>query len=273
MRKILLVFSIVFICNGLCSAQEPHGSNSSENSPEDLHLKSVASTKPDTNYISLEKSHNDLQSHFKSAEDQITNNTSVLFIIKIVVGAIIALIIILFIFLTEYIKKITYKSKRLEQKFVMKGDILQGNKVGNVNMFEDKLQNLERKFGVLLENYNKLLKLIDPKDKLSESRNNKNLSFSDEKFFKTKNGKTLLEELVSRDESSFRVFDINDNKAKFEYCGKIVNTDFFDGVCQFLNNPLDVPDKTKILTTIPGVVKKNINGDWTVESQAQIKFL
>lgn len=91
-------------------------------------------------------------------------------------------------------------------------------------------------------------------------------------FFKSKNGKILTEELQNSNEASFKLYNINDNEAEFSYCGGVVNQDFFTDVCSFANNPSDVPNKTKITTTTPGVVKKDSNNKWEVTEKAKIKF-
>jgi len=188
-------------------------------------------------------------------------------------GIVIIAALLFYFFAPGYIKRLTAKSKRLEQKFVVKSEFLLENSGAKVSMFEDKLQSLERKFGDLQEKFNKILKVIDSENKTSNTGYEKGSSSSNEKFFKTKNGKILQEELPNIDGSSFKVFNINNNEAKFEYCGGIVNSDFFDGVCLFQNNPADVPNKTNIVTTTPGVVKKDNDGIWIVETVATIKFV
>jgi len=69
------------------------------------------------------------------------------------------------------------------------------------------------------------------------------------------------------------VIDIENDKAKFEYCGGVVNTDFFEDICTFENNPAEVPNKTKIITTVPGIVRRDNNNVWNIEERAKIKFL
>lgn len=96
---------------------------------------------------------------------------------------------------------------------------------------------------------------------------------TEEIFFKTKNGKVLQEKLLSAQESAFKVYDINYNEAKFDYCGGVVNPDFFDGVCNFENNPAKIESIRNIETTTPGIVKKDNNDDWVVETPAIIKFV
>lgn len=90
-------------------------------------------------------------------------------------------------------------------------------------------------------------------------------------FYRSKNGK-ILQEAVSEKEGLFKIFDVADNDAKFEYCGGVINPDFFIDICDFVNNPRDIPDFTSIETIVPGEVKKNNNGNWEVIKTAKIKF-
>jgi hypothetical protein len=92
------------------------------------------------------------------------------------------------------------------------------------------------------------------------------------KYFKSKNGRILTEELQDSTDASYKVFSIKDNEAKFEYCGGVVNQDSFTDVCSFANNPSDIPNKTKITTTTPGIVRKDSNNKWEVVEKAKIKF-
>ena len=141
----------------------------------------------------------------------------------------------------------------------------------NVKMFEDKLQKMERQFGDLQEKVNKLSKISDTETK-TEIIENLLPAKEDIKFFRSKQGKLFFEEVIVESEGKFKVFDINGNEGKFEYYGGVVNSDFFIDICSFENNPSEVPNKTKIRTIIPGVVKKDNNGNWEVYTQAKIKF-
>lgn len=116
------------------------------------------------------------------------------------------------------------------------------------------------------------LELQDTSKPLNKQNNAEN-SNPDIKFFRSKQGKILQEEVSNNSEAAFKVFNIKGNEAKFEYCGGVVNSDFFDGICIFENNPADVPNKTAIKTTVSGVVKKDINGNWEVTTPAKIKFV
>jgi len=90
-------------------------------------------------------------------------------------------------------------------------------------------------------------------------------------FFRSKQEKILQEE-TSRVNALFKVFSIKGNEARFTYCGEVQNPDFFSDICRFENNPAEVPNKTKIITTASGIVKKDSNNNWIVVYPATIKF-
>lgn len=221
----------------------------------------------------LQNQYDDLKNDSKILDTQksVQNLALTVFIVLFALFAVFALFF--YFFIPGYIKRITEKSKRLEQKFVIKNEYLHGNSNDKVRMFEDKLQSLERKIGDLQEKFNKTFKSPDTGNPVGTYENERNFATSNEKFFKTKNGKILQEELPNSFESSFRIFNINKDEADFAYSGGIVNTDFFDGVCIFQNNPAEVLNKSKIETAIPGIVKKDSKGNWIVEKPATIKFL
>lgn len=157
------------------------------------------------------------------------------------------------------------------------------------NLLNNRNQSLNKKVNELYIRVNRAEKsLVDEqqnKPKINEKHEVKTnptpkgssfqgkVSTTEKIFFKTKNGKALQEKLPSAQESAFKVYDINNNEAKFKYCGGVVNPDFFDGVCNFENNPAKIETIRKIETTAPGKVKKDNNGNWMVENPATIKFL
>lgn len=137
----------------------------------------------------------------------------------------------------------------------------------NIKSIEDKIALIEKQ---IIQLQNK--EASKGENEFKEFVEIKNPPNSDDKFFKSKNGKILIEELYSSADSSFRVFNITGNDANFEYCGGVINPDFFTDVCSFVNNPSDVPNKTRITTTIPGTVKKDSNNKWEIIEKAKIKF-
>lgn len=221
----------------------------------------------------LQNQYDDLKNDSKILDTQKSVQSLALTVFVVLFALVAVFALLFYFFFPGYIKRITEKSKRLEQKFVTKNEYSFGNSSDKVRMFEDKLQSLERKFGDLQENFNKSFKSLNTGNQITNSGSERNSTSSNEKFFKTKNGKTLQEELPNSFDSSFRIFNIKKDEADFAYCGGIVNSDFFDGVCIFQNNPADVLNKSKIETAIPGIVKKDSKGNWIVEKPATIKFL
>lgn len=137
----------------------------------------------------------------------------------------------------------------------------------NIKPIEDRIALIEKRVSELQN------KEVSKGEKdVKEEAEIKKVTYIDEKFFKSKNGKILIEELNNSTDASFRVFNISGNGAKFEYCGGVINQDFFTDVCSFANNPSDVPNKIRITTTIPGTVKKDSNNKWEVVEKAKIKF-
>jgi hypothetical protein len=269
------------IQNGILGQYKPIDKNSKSSNPvseaEVVKTQTIqTSTQVEelqAKFDQLQNQYDDLKNDSKILDIQKSVQTLALVVFIVLFVLVVVFVLLFYFFFPGYIKRITEKSKRLEQKFVAKNEYTDGKSSDKVRMFEDKLQSLERKFGDLQEKFNKNFKTIDSENQVIFSGSEKNSTSSNEKFFKTKNGKILQEELPNSFESSFRVFNINNNEAEFAYCGGIVNSDFFDGVCIFQNNPADVLNKSKIETAIPGMIKKDAKGNWIVEKPATIKFL
>jgi hypothetical protein len=144
-------------------------------------------------------------------------------------------------------------------------------------MYVDKLQQLERRLGELKSQVDKLQKQ-EFSEKISHndseqperSQSKENL---DIRFFGSKQGTILLEEVSTENIAVFKVFNIKDNEAKFIYCGGIQNPDWFGEIVEFANNPQEIPNKSKIDTITPGIVKKDSSNNWVVTIPAKIKFV
>ena len=156
-------------------------------------------------------------------------------------------------------------------------EILQNNSEGSNTMYVDKLQQLERRLGELKSDVDRLKKhevgaktaqLDNIQPKSSQQKDS-----LDVKFYRSKQGKVLLEEISNESDAAFKVFNIRDNQAKFEYCGGVQNPDWFGEIAEFVNNPQEIPNKTKIDTTTPGIVKKDSNYNWVVTIPVKIKFV
>ena len=175
-------------------------------------------------------------------------------------------------FAKEYIKQIVFRSKRLEMKFVRRDE---HSNSSDISIFEDKLQQLERRLGELQEKFNKI---ADDKQKEPEKQEPVSTpppvekpKDTSEQFFKTKSRKVFYQETDA--DASFRVFNIKGNNAEFEYCGGVVSPDFLTDVCDFLNNPWKLGNIKKIATKTAGKVSKNYDGNWEVMIPAKIEFL
>lgn len=223
-----------------------------------------------------------IQNSLQSVDAEVLALQKSLSMLRWIVFALIALIILmcalLFLFskrmldsqnknniLRQFVESAVVESDAVFQKLSWK----MNSNGGDVQMYEDKLNSLERKIGNLQEQVNKTLNMQKPEDvnpKPSQITNERI------KFFRTKQGKILQDELPTESGASFKIFEINASEAKFEYCGGVTNPDFFDGICDFANNPADIPHKTKIITVSPGKVKKD-NDNWIIDKPAKIKFI
>lgn len=139
----------------------------------------------------------------------------------------------------------------------------------SINQLNEKIESLKRQIEGLENKKNNVEKRDITEEKISLAKTETDNS----KYFKSKNGKVLNNELPGLEGALFKVFNINGNEGKFSYCGGVVNEDYFTDVCSFANNPSDVPKKTQIVTTVPGVVKKDNNNKWEITEKAIIKFM
>jgi cell division protein FtsL len=148
------------------------------------------------------------------------------------------------------------ESQRITGKFISS----ERYETQRIYSVENKIANLEKQINDLQNNENNDSGKTDTQTKTDDAR-----------FFKSNNGKILTDELPNATDAFFKVYNINGNEVKFEYCGSVVNPDVLTDVCCFANNPFDVPNKTKIITIESGIVKKN-NNNWEVIKIAKIKF-
>jgi hypothetical protein len=95
------------------------------------------------------------------------------------------------------------------------------------------------------------------------------------KYLKMKSGDYLSQESDSQENCKFKLFDINGDTAKFEFCGNeqdaIANKNAtFDTVCEDSNY---VANATHIENLEPGEVRRQPDGKWKVIKKAKIKFV
>lgn len=158
------------------------------------------------------------------------------------------------------------ESQRIEARFVLREHYKAPEGISDLN---DKIESLKTEIKGLQDKISN----NEKKNITGEKVSGANTETDSSKYYKFKNGKVLIEEVSGIEGASFKVFNINGNEAEFAYCGGVVNQDFFTDVCSFGNNPSDVPNKTKIITTAPGAVKKDSNNRWEVTEKAVIKFM
>ena len=237
MKKILIVFSVLFLCCTTCFAQ--------------------------SNY---EVQNGESYTKFWVALSLIGFALIITWLV----------LIVLFVFFSKgYIIKVTVSSKRVEEKFVLRKYF--ASRIYDIDNIKKELlkdDKIIKSIAVEVLEGHKCLALSNNEKR--QSNQEQNIVKSDIKFFKTKNGKVLTEELPNSTDASFKVFNIKyrNNEPKggyFEYCGGIVNTDFFNEICTFENNPENVPNKTKIITIKRGRVLIK-NGKWEITEKSIIKF-
>jgi hypothetical protein len=190
--------------------------------------------------------------------------------ILIISAVLVAIVLMVFAF---FLYRLWKRCAKLKKTIL---EILQNSSEGSITMYVDKLQQLERRLGELKSDVDKLKKqevgakppqLDNEQPKSSEQKDNLEI-----KFFRSKQGKILLEEVSNEIDAAFKVFNIKENEAKFIYCGGIQNPDWFGEIVEFANNPQEIPNKIRIDTTTPGIVKKDSNNNWLVTIPAKIKF-
>jgi len=125
------------------------------------------------------------------------------------------------------------------------------------------------------------LREIDNKINILQSKDSGGSFIKDEnkpesrevKYFSGKIDKILEGELSNSSGAKFKIFNIDGNRAEFEFCGSVINENWFDGVADIMNDVSEtLNNKNNIITTKPGIVVKE-GGNWRVEKRVEIKFL
>ncbi len=240
---------------------------------------------------SYENSYADNQ-NMGNLEQSTTSDNFWLWLVVILQGAVLFFCIVMLFIRThsQRIKDITVNSERLNQKFVSKKDFFEGKSNGNVNMFEGKIQRLERMFGDLqkrFDDYSSTLK-GDNKSTDKTAAKQENVIYSQPaqivssttqtqkeiKYLKQRNGSIFNQISDSIDGCHFQMFDIKTNSAKFKFCGKedyAINNrnEVFDDVCEVSGSSYNAK---RVLHEENGEVSLQ-DGKWNVIKKAKIKFL
>jgi len=149
-------------------------------------------------------------------------------------------------------------------------------KNGNTNQTPTKITLGEKEIDIIVDVVMpRLLKCIELEQKDVQNGISQQSSHLYEKYLKEKNGEFLSHETSNADEGKFKLLNIQGNKAKFEFSGKVadfVSPDYFDKACEFSNNPKNVNPIRHIKTIEKGEVESQPDGIWKVTKKAKIKF-
>jgi hypothetical protein len=162
------------------------------------------------------------------------------------------------------------QNHKVKSKFIKIGTN-QNDGLGN------KLNKLERDLGQRiseLEQEVKEIKLLLLPQPTKEDSKQEKQHFTT-KYLKEKNGEFLSHETNNAEEGKFKLVNIQENKAHFEFSGQVsdfVSPDYFDKACEFTNNPKNLNPIKNIKTVEKGDVEFQSDGSWKVIKKAKIKF-
>ena len=191
----------------------------------------------------------------------------------IIIGILLITIIAVLVNLYKKIKKIRRRLKEELNGMIDKKIYANQYSSGTGKTFEDlqgQIVKLQQEINALKNN-----------DKHAESNRHSNFQSqtnpanSKVKYLKMKSGIYLSQESYSQLNSKFKIFDIQCNTAKFEFCGNeleaIANREaFFDNVCDDSNYS---PNAKQVVNEQYGVVELQGDGKWKVITKATIKFV
>jgi len=150
-----------------------------------------------------------------------------------------------------------------EQNFFNRSEIGIEELLRQKKVLEEQLREIDSK-----------IKTLQPKDSGGSFAEGENkLESGEVKFFSGKFDKILEGELSNGSGANFKIFNIDQNQAEFEYCGSVKNENYFDSIAKITNDISDnLSSKREIITVKPGVVVKE-GGNWKVDQRVEIKFL
>ena len=247
--------------------------------------------------IIIVKSKSKTQNYFVHKEDveKLTDKTSkdregYMLIFSIIVTSIGALLII-YLYIAIYKLKISLKSstKTFEEKidresvieYVLSSTRITNkikNSTNKVEMFEDKLQSLDRKIGQLqidINNKNKGVVLPESKNEELAKEEIAIQAESDRIFLKEREGMILFKESI-KENAFYELLNINGTKAIYRFCGDIgramanydtVMKDVFDDEKSYSSKA------KQIINTKDGIVEQRSDGKWEIRTPAKIKFI
>lgn len=138
---------------------------------------------------------------------------------------------------------------------------------------ENKMNQISKELKDIQAELTELKKRLNSKPPESdESENDEPEKEPDVIYFRFKNNTELQQQVSNEQDAEFKVFNIENNQASFEYCGSVKNPEYFRHVCSFDKNPFSIDSPNKVITTQPGIVKLE-NEKWIVTKKAKIKFI
>ena len=189
------------------------------------------------------------------------------------------LLLALLIFLIFLLKKMKKTRRRLKEELIGMIDkkiyASQTNSSGGkaIDDLEKRVARLQQDVNAF-KNNNSNTKQSDI-NRPNSPHHQVNYSNSQAKYLKMKSGIYLSQESDSPANSKYKIFDIQGNTAKFEFCGNeieaIANREaFFDNVCEDSNYS---PNAKQVINEQSGVVELQSDGKWKVITKAIIKFV
>jgi hypothetical protein len=211
-------------------------------------------------------------------ETKLFANSDIWLWIAIVVEGLLLVAAFVFIWLrtrSERIKTIIKESERMERKFILRSEFIQRIQNINISIFEDKLQQLERRMGDLHKRFEAFSSSLMPdqsQDLTGMSQTPPSIK-SEVKYLKQRNGNIFNQTSDSPEGSYFQAFNIKNDRASFKFSGNedyAINNknEVFDDVCEVSGSTLNA-------RTIQNEENGEItlqDGKWKVTKKARIKF-
>ena len=295
MKKIIFIICIIFLC-GTYSVEAQAGNKNKKSSGQQTSIKTTNKQKsisnssiqnvPETEKLqdeipkNLEEPSSNLEETRPKTQDSSLGKTSTVFSLIISIFSMCLTVIVSLLFFLHIRRHSKDRKNNISMARYQGAGLKTYDNYGeDFNTFKN---NTERKIRYLegrineLESKNSKTELVQTpvgRNLTSNFRNSNTIGAKfDTKFFRSKHGKVLQDELPSQSGASYKIFDITGSVAKFEYCGGVVNPNLLEDVCDFDNNPADVPDKKRIITTTAGKARRDSYSNWTVVEPAMIRF-
>jgi hypothetical protein len=220
-----------------------------------------------------------VKAYGNNIETNLFANSDIWLWIAIVVEGLLLVAAFVFIWLrtrSERIKNIIEESERLERKYILRSEFIQRIQNINISMFEDKLQQLDRRMGDLYKRFEALSSSLmsDQSQDFSGMSQTPQSVKSEVKYLKQRNGNIFNQTSDNPEGCYFLAFNIKNDRASFKFSGNedyAINNknEVFDDVCEVSGSTLNA-------RTIKNEANGEItleDGKWKVTKKARIKFI